>query len=643
MPAVINVGGPVAWGLIVLASAWAVRAGRALAGRRRARRMEREEEALLHDPNAFQPQYLQRLSATAIRMLIETGALPCAVLELADGDPAAAASRQPGGRTAATSPANPATAVGSAAVGAAVGSHAQPAAGAAASAAFVSRIVPWELAAAAPCMPVAAWVRALSGEEAWREALARVGAGGGSGGTAAVRGRPAPRPARNPQLASDGGTGGGGGGRLSSLRLPDCGSRGDLPPQPDLCQPQQSRAKPTMAAAAASSCPGSADALQHLEGGRGVTSSTTRQLPTEPQRGSSGDGASASGRQSPQRPLQQQQAQERERAVGTDPWVGPAAAGRASGGSAAALHMATLPYPPRHTLLVVLGRSERSVAAMTAAAAAAGYSRVAVWVGPADTFAATSLCGPRLPLISRHALWLMLGLGHQPLFHVPSLVLDVRRPDERLSYGAIRGTVNIPADELASALALPAVDFRRRYGVAAPCSSDVVVVHSRSGRRAAWAAQVCLDAGLQRVYVYGEGVYGWRLEDSVKPYKAYDMGAPPPDPEPFSPEEPDEATGLEELHQLGLAMRQGPRTSRFSSSLPPPPPLPNPLAAGAAPVAAAAVVATGAVSLPPMAATRAHSGPVSELRTTAHAGAPGAGLGVGLGTEPSADRLVSGP
>ena len=66
---VVNVGGPVAWGLVVLVSAWAVRAGRALAGRRKARRNE-EEDTVVHDPNALQPRFLQHLSATAIRMLV---------------------------------------------------------------------------------------------------------------------------------------------------------------------------------------------------------------------------------------------------------------------------------------------------------------------------------------------------------------------------------------------------------------------------------------------------------------------------------------------------------------------------------------------------------------------------------------------
>lgn len=70
--------------------------------------------------------------------------------------------------------------------------------------------------------------------------------------------------------------------------------------------------------------------------------------------------------------------------------------------------------------------------------------RVATWIGGPEAFAATSLGGPRLPSISKHALWLVLQLGPDPLFHVPATVIDVRRPDERLSYGAIRGTINIP-------------------------------------------------------------------------------------------------------------------------------------------------------------------------------------------------------
>ncbi|GLI69717.1 hypothetical protein VaNZ11_014226 [Volvox africanus] len=531
MPAVINVGGPVAWGLVVFVSAWAIRTGRALAGRRRARRKELEDETLLHDPNADQPQYLQRLTATAIRMLIEAGPLPCAVIELADGGSTVSAStaarnlpRGVGHHTSGSSQAQDTNPWG----GTTAASSRQTTA---AAASFPStRIAPPELSGVVPCLPVTAWVRALASAEAWRMELVRAAATAaaspeatacvhphllhvsshgspvfrdGSNGNSGIRGRRSPQPARANASVPGGCAGDGSGSRLNGHH--------------------------------ASSAAGAAEGFVGCISGAGYALAATT--------------ATAAG-----------------------------AAGAAS--------MALLPYPPRHGLLVVLGGSGRAVEVVTAAAAKAGFSRVGTWVGSADFFASTSLSGPRLPSISRHALWLMLQLGPEPRFFVPSLVLDVRRPDERLSYGAIRGTVNIPADELAAALALPPGEFLRRYGTPRPGPCDVVVLHSRLGRRAAWAAQVCVDAGLERVLVYGDGVYGWRLEDRVKPYRAYDLGAPPPDPEPFTPEEPDEATGLEELHRLGLPMRQGLRPSRFSVL--------SPLNGGVMPVAPASVPATSA-------------------------------------------------
>ena len=52
------------------------------------------------------------------------------------------------------------------------------------------------------------------------------------------------------------------------------------------------------------------------------------------------------------------------------------------------------------------------------------------------------------------------------------------------------------ADELASALELPAGAFRRQYHFQPPNrDQDVLVLHSRAMSRAQWAAQMCLDAG----------------------------------------------------------------------------------------------------------------------------------------------------
>ncbi len=89
--------------------------------------------------------------------------------------------------------------------------------------------------------------------------------------------------------------------------------------------------------------------------------------------------------------------------------------------------------------------------------------RVATWVGEPGAFAAASLCGPRLPTVSRHGLWLALQLGPDPLFHVPACVLDVRRPDERLAFGAIRGTLNVPGGP-GEAWGIRAGAGRRRAG-----------------------------------------------------------------------------------------------------------------------------------------------------------------------------------
>ncbi|KAG2436785.1 hypothetical protein HXX76_006309 [Chlamydomonas incerta] len=610
---VVNVGGPVAWGLVVLLSAWAVRAGRALAGRRKARRNE-EEDALVHDPNALQPRFLQHLSATAIRMLIETGALPCAILELApDGNPTAAGGRAngpghagagSGGGAPAHGPGRPGAAsppAAAAAGGRPGGSTAPAGSGAAAGAAggaaglAMQRIVPPELAAAVPCMAAAAWVRALAGPEPWRAELTRAAnaaaaaagvAGAGSPGAAGSSVRSSYASSYASSLGRDGGLGAGGLGAGGAA----AGLRARLPQQ------QAQRLSLTLGTG------GAALAHNGYGGGGGAVSHGAAGMGLE---GAAGDGAAAADRR-----LSAAGDTSAEAAGSLGAGLGPGAgyglnqygvgggggggggplhphgaatalaavnggttalaAAVAAAAAAAAANMASLPYPPRHALLVVLGRNERHVAAVTAAAAAAGYSRVATWVGTPEAFASTSLGGPRLPALSRHALWLVLQLGPDPLFHVPATVIDVRRPDERLSYGAIRGTINIPADELAAALALPPADFRQRYGVPQPSgpAEDVVVLLSRSGRRAAWAAQLCVDAGLRRVFVYGEGVYGWRLEDRVKPYRAYDLGALPPDPEPFALEEADEAAGLEELHTLGMPLRQGPRPSRFAVASP---------------------------------------------------------------------------
>jgi rhodanese-related sulfurtransferase len=129
------------------------------------------------------------------------------------------------------------------------------------------------------------------------------------------------------------------------------------------------------------------------------------------------------------------------------------------------------------------------------------------------------------------------------------LLLDVRRHDERALYGTIPGSHHLPgvvwggggravrrckcwafaaaasypkrmtspdqpkhmpattrlraAEEVAAACALPPADFRRQHHFepppgGSPGGRDVVVVHSRAGSRAMWAAQLLHDGGCER-------------------------------------------------------------------------------------------------------------------------------------------------
>jgi len=74
----------------------------------------------------------------------------------------------------------------------------------------------------------------------------------------------------------------------------------------------------------------------------------------------------------------------------------------------------------------------------------------------------------------------------------------------------------------------------------------------RTNTRAAWAAQLAQDMGLRRCLVYRQGVYGWRLDQSVQAYKGYKVLDPPPEPEALQLESIDVQRGLRELQALGL-------------------------------------------------------------------------------------------
>ena len=64
------------------------------------------------------------------------------------------------------------------------------------------------------------------------------------------------------------------------------------------------------------------------------------------------------------------------------------------------------------------------------------------------------------------------------------------------------------ADQLPSALLMTEERWQRHYNFPKPGPYEPVVMQCRTNRRAAWAAQLAHDAGLQNCYVYRQASTG---------------------------------------------------------------------------------------------------------------------------------------
>ncbi|CAI5488113.1 unnamed protein product [Closterium sp. Naga37s-1] len=126
-------------------------------------------------------------------------------------------------------------------------------------------------------------------------------------------------------------------------------------------------------------------------------------------------------------------------------------------------------------------------------------------------------------------VWEEVG-GGKPWFYL----VDVRRFDERVLYGGIPGSVHIPAEVWPVALSLGEEAWKQRYQWPKMEPHSLLILHSNTGTRAYWAAQVARDAGYNRCFVMREGTHGWRLHPSVCVYDDYPE-VPAPLLPPFSP------------------------------------------------------------------------------------------------------------
>ena len=133
-----------------------------------------------------------------------------------------------------------------------------------------------------------------------------------------------------------------------------------------------------------------------------------------------------------------------------------------------------------------------------------------------------------------------------------TVLVDLRRHEERVLYGSIPGAVHLAVDLWPLALELDAEEWGRVHRFRKPTDEDILVLHGRTCRRAAWAAQIAADAGWRRCVVYRQGTHGWRLDPTVKSYAAYAPGQVPPDPERTEADTVDVDSAEAELRTLGF-------------------------------------------------------------------------------------------
>ncbi|CAD7695857.1 unnamed protein product [Ostreobium quekettii] len=185
---------------------------------------------------------------------------------------------------------------------------------------------------------------------------------------------------------------------------------------------------------------------------------------------------------------------------------------------------------------------------------ALGYKCAVYLDGGLEALRRKSIVPANPKCISRHAVAVLLKFTDTPP-SLEALFIDVRRSDEHSIFGTIEGSKFLNVNELPKALRLEFSEFESKYGFARPRQDDVVVLNCRTNRRAKWAAAMCEDAGLKRVYVHQHGVHGWHFHAGVKMYDAYDHGDPIPKPKDFQIERPDVDAAWRELEDLGLGQR----------------------------------------------------------------------------------------
>ncbi|KAH8380240.1 hypothetical protein KR009_009586 [Drosophila setifemur] len=99
--------------------------------------------------------------------------------------------------------------------------------------------------------------------------------------------------------------------------------------------------------------------------------------------------------------------------------------------------------------------------------------------------------------------------------HPEVFLIDVRRKDEIKQTGSIPASINIPLDELESALQLDGDNFKSKYGRCKPEKDSKIILSCRSGNRTLEAEKIAKALGYTKVVLYKGSWQDWAKREGL--------------------------------------------------------------------------------------------------------------------------------
>jgi rhodanese-related sulfurtransferase len=191
--------------------------------------------------------------------------------------------------------------------------------------------------------------------------------------------------------------------------------------------------------------------------------------------------------------------------------------------------------PGLRSNLIFISPHGKHAAQAAAQASSLGFSRCSTVVGgmvsliPLLDSDMKSLLSEEDVSLSRDAFMTLLESTHL-LSSGGAVIIDIRRYDERVYYGSVRGTVHMLVDHIPKALLLDDEDWFRSFRFPKPKPETFVVLLTSSSSRANWARQVFSDAGVTNVKTYSvENGFAWAQHSRCTKYEMFEEGEKPPE------------------------------------------------------------------------------------------------------------------